>query len=97
LRAFLLALGDDVQEKQLKYYVALRRIKNFACAEVHPQTGDLLIYTKVDPAAVGLEEGFTRDVANIGHYGTGDLEIRVRQTPDLERAKDFLVQAYLSN
>ena len=97
LRAFLLALGDDVQEKQLKYYVAFRRIKNFACAEGHPQSGDLLIYTKVDPGTVSLEEGFTRDVTNIGHYGTGDLELRVRTTSDLERAKTLLIQSYQNN
>ena len=38
LKAFLLALGDDVQMKVLKYYFAFRRIKNFACVEVHPQS-----------------------------------------------------------
>ncbi len=97
LRSYLLALGDDVQEKHLKYYVAFRRIKNFACVEVHPQSGDMLIYTKVDPSMVRLEEGFTRDVSETGHYGTGDLEIRVRNAPELERAKDFLIQAYRGN
>ncbi len=94
LRAFLLALGDDVQEKQLKYYVAFRRLKNFACAEVHPQSGVLLIYTKVDPATISLEAGFTRDVTNIGHYGTGGLEVTVRTAADLERAKALLIEAY---
>jgi len=94
LRAFLLALGDDVQEKQLKYYVAFRRIKNFACVEVHPQTGELLIYAKVDPPTITLEEGFTRDVTTIGHYGTGDLEIRVRTAANLERSKTLLVASY---
>lgn len=97
LRAFLLALGDDVQEKQLKYYVAFRRLKNFACAEVHPQSGELLIYTKIDPKTIQLEEGFTRDVVDIGHYGTGDLEIRIRSTGDLERAKPLLLEAYRTN
>lgn len=97
LRAFLLALGDDVQEKQLKYYVAFRRLKNFACVEVHPQSGELLIYTKVDPATISLEEGFTRDVTRIGHYGTGDLEMKVKETADLERAKVLLMEAYQGN
>ena len=96
-RAFFLALGDDVQEKQLKYYVAFRRLKNFACVEVHPQSGELLIYTKVDPKSVHLEEGFTRDVTDIGHYGTGDLEIRIKKSADLERAKAFWVEAYRGN
>lgn len=97
LRAFLLALGDDVQERPLKYYVAFRRLKNFACVEAHPQSGELLIYTKLDPSTVELQDGFTRDVREIGHYGTGDLEIRVRQRASLERAKALLVEAYQGN
>src|SRR3569623_1742615 len=36
VRAFLLALGDDVQLKELQLYFAFKRIKNFACVEVHP-------------------------------------------------------------
>lgn len=97
LRAFLLALGDDVQEKQLKHYVAFRRLKNFACIEVHPQSAEMLIYTRLDPHTVRLEENFTRDVTRIGHYGTGDLEIRVRTSADLERAKTMLLDAYQFN
>jgi hypothetical protein len=34
LKAFLMALGDDVQLKQLKYYAASRRLENFSCVEV---------------------------------------------------------------
>jgi hypothetical protein len=33
---YLPALGDDVTKKTLKFYFAFRRIKNFACVEVHP-------------------------------------------------------------
>lgn len=32
LRAALMTLGDDVQETMLRFYIAFRRIKNFACA-----------------------------------------------------------------
>jgi predicted transport protein len=94
LEAYLLALGDDVTKKTLKYYFAFRRIKNFACAEVHPQSATLLVYVKVDPSTVTLEDGFTRDVREIGHFGTGDLEIRIRTSHDLERAKPLLLRSY---
>ncbi len=94
LKAFLLALGDDVKVKTLKLYLAFKRIKNFACVEIRTQEKKLLIYAKLDPAAITLEDGFTRDVSNIGHYGTGDLEITIRNTDDFERAKPLLVQAY---
>jgi predicted transport protein len=81
LKAFLTALGDDVQVKQLKYYVAFRRLSNFACVEVHPRDGHMLVYLKLDPTCVELEKGFTRDVSDIGHYGTGSLEVRICACP----------------
>ncbi len=94
LEAFLLALGDDVSKKSLKFYFAFRRLKSFACVEVHPQTATLLVYVKVDPESVALEDGFTRDMRGVGHYGTGELEIRIRTVEQLERAKPLLIRSY---
>lgn len=97
LRSYLLALGDDVQEKTVKYYVAFKRIKNFACVEVHPGRGVVRAFLKVDPDTVALEPEFTRDVRKVGHYGTGDLEISLRSHDDLEKAKHLLQQSYESS
>jgi predicted transport protein len=62
--------------------------------EVHPQSAQLLVYVKVDPQTVDLEEGFTRDVKSTGHFGTGDLEIRIRNDADLERALPLIRLSY---
>lgn len=97
LRSHLLALGDDVQETTRKHYVAFKRLRNFACVEVHPQLGVVAIYLKVNPDTVQLEEGFTQDVRNIGHFGTGDLKLTVRSLEDLERAKHLLQESYESS
>jgi predicted transport protein len=94
LRAFLMALGDDVQETVLRFYIAFKRIKNFACIEFRPSSAKILIYVKVDPSEVTLEAGFTRDVSEVGHYGTGDLEITLSKPEDLERAKPLIQQSY---
>ncbi len=94
LRAYLLALGDDVQFKVLKFYFAFKRIKNFACVEVHPGSGKLLVYLKIDPATIALEKGFTRDVATTGHFGTGDLEVTLGTMADFEKAKPLLMKSY---
>lgn len=94
LKAFLLALGDDVQMKPVKLYIAFRRIKNFACVEVHPQSRAILVFVKVNPDTLALEPGFTRDVRTIGHFGTGDLEITIRTNDDVERAKPLLLRSY---
>jgi predicted transport protein len=94
LRAFVVSLGDDVQEKEAKYYVAFRRIRNFACVEVHSKSHELLVFVKVDPSSIELESGFTRDVSEVGHFGTGDLEIRIRDREALERAKPLIERSY---
>jgi predicted transport protein len=94
LKAHILAMGDDVQMSPTQQYFAFRRIKNFACVEVHPKSRKLLIFVKVDPSSVPLQPGFTRDVRNIGHFGTGDLEITVDSPDDLELAKPLIERSY---
>jgi len=97
LRAFIEALGDDVQTKELKYYVAFKRIKNFACVTIGVQKKEIVIWVKIDPDTITLEPGFTGDVREIGHYGTGDLEILIRSDADLERAMPLILQSYEAN
>lgn len=94
LEAFIESLGDDVTKKVLKLYFAFRRIKNFACVEIHPRSQEILVYVKVDPTDIELEEGFSRDVRNIGHFGTGDLELRIRDQNDLEKALPLIELSY---
>jgi predicted transport protein len=87
-----MSLGDDVQRKDLKLYIAFKRIRNFAAVEVYKDK--LLLHVSLNPDHVDLVEGFTRDVRNVGHWGTGDLEIWVRNNVDLERAKPLIKQAH---
>ena len=92
LKAFLLALGDDVQMKELEQYIAFRRLKNFACVKIRSK--DLQVWTRLDPSTIPLVEGFTRNVSKVGHAGTGDLEIRIQTAADLERAQPLLLRSY---
>ena len=98
IETFMLGLGDDVIQKTLRNYFAFKRIKNFACVEIKPQINVIRLYLKVDPETLiinaGLEEGFTRDVRNVGHFGTGDLEVTVKSHEDFERAKSLIIQSY---
>jgi predicted transport protein len=68
LRAALIALGDDVQETTLRFYIAFKRIKNFACVEFRPTTAKILLFVKVDPTDIELKPGFTRDVSNLESF-----------------------------
>lgn len=93
--SLLLSLGDDVQQKALKLYAAYRRLKNFACVIVYPNR--LLITLKLDPVTVALEEGFSRDISQVGHWGTGDVELCVRSPADLQKAQALLERSYADN
>jgi predicted transport protein len=94
LRAYLTAQGDDVVVKTTEYYIAYRRMRNYVTVEFRSQANKLLVYARVDPSSVQLENGFTRDMTNIGHFGTGDLEITLASAVDPERAKPLLDRAY---
>ena len=91
---YVRALGDDVTQKTLKYYIAYRRLRNFLCVEVLPARRQLTLYLKVNPDTVDLIEGFTRDVRQIGHFGTGDLEVRVTGPDSLAQALPLVQRSY---
>lgn len=95
---FIASLGDDVHFKQLKLYGAFRRIKNFVCIIVLPkQDPKLQLLVKLDPKTVEMKEGFSRDVSDIGHWGTGDLELTLRTTDDFDKAKQLITRAFEEN
>lgn len=94
IRQFLQGLGDDVQMKELLNYIAFKRIKNFACLEIYPQAKVVNAYLKVDPRSAVLEKGFTRDVTNVGHFGTGNLEVSLRTMEDFARAQPLFIRSY---
>jgi len=92
LRAFIMTLGDDVTEKQLKLYIAFCKLKNFACVTLYRDK--IKVNLALNPDTVVLEQDFSRDVRQIGTWGTGDLEVTLRNVADLERAKPLLLRAY---
>ncbi len=91
---FVFALGDDVQKKELKYYYAYKRIRNFACLELKTQSSELLIYLKQDYDDLDTPPSFARDVSDIGHYGTGNLELRIQNFNQLEGSKPLIEESY---
>ena len=95
MRDYILSLGDDVTENQLKLYVAFKKIKNIICAEIF--NNRLLLHLKLDVSTVDYEDGFTRDTSKIGHYATGDVEVVIKNRDDYENAKPLLERAYNEN
>ena len=55
-----------------------------------------LIYLSISPIEVNLEDNRVRDVSDIGHYGTGDVELRIKNKEDILLAKELIEKAYNS-
>lgn len=89
---FIESLGDDIVSNQLKLYLAYKKVQNMVCIEIYNK--QIILFLKLNPDTVKLENGFTRDMRNIGHYGTGDLQITIKNAADFERAKPLLERAY---
>jgi len=95
VRDYVLSLGDDVSENQLKLYVAFKKIKNIVCAEVYQSS--VCLHLRLNPDTVELVPGFLEDVRNKGHWGTGDLRILIKSLEDFEKAKALIDRAYNEN
>jgi predicted transport protein len=84
-------LGDDVQRKELKLHYAYRRLKNFATLVL--QKSRLLLYLHLPPTSeMLLANG--RDVSQVGHWGTGDVELGISNQTEFDLAKALIIKAY---
>ena len=86
------SLGDDIVANQLKLYLAYKKVQNLICIEIYSK--QIILYLKLNPDTVELEDGFTRDMRGVGHYGTGDLQITIKTAKDFEKTKPLLDRAY---
>jgi predicted transport protein len=92
LEEYIFSLGDDIEKKELKLYSAFKRIKNFATVVL--QKNKILLFLHLNPSAYSNFPDNLRDVREIGHWGTGDIEFTISTFEDLEKAKAFIVDAY---
>ena len=79
-----LSVCGKVEVAQLRHYIAYRRMVNVASVLFRPKHEAILVYPKVDPVTVELEDGFSRSMRDIGHLRT--LDVRIASAADLEKA-----------
>lgn len=94
IKDYILSLGDDVSENIVKLYTAFKKIKNFVTLEIYQS--NIKMNLKLNPDNYQLNETL-RDIRNIGHWGTGDLQLIIRTDKDLELAKSLIRDAYNEN
>jgi predicted transport protein len=89
---FVLGMDQSIQEVPKKFYIAYKLSQNIVCVEAQKKC--VLLYLKLAPKGLGVLPPIVRDVTEIGHFGTGDLEISLNSLEDFETAKPFIRKAY---
>lgn len=95
LSNYILSLGDDISETHLSLYAAFKKIRNIVTVVALKKK--LVINLPIDVSTVTFEEGFSRDVTNIGHWGCGAVEVQLKNKADFEKAKALIDRAYNEN
>lgn len=91
LRSGILQIDDGIKEVPRKKYIGYKiGSKNFL--EIVIQASGIKVYLNLNPSILrklGLKK--FRDVSNVGHYGTGDVEIKLTNVENIDYAM-FLIK-----
>lgn len=91
-RIISLAEEGEILEKPVKTYIGYKHGKNFC--EVEIQASSLKIWLDIPNELLEDPHNFGRDVSEIGHYGTGDVEVRLKSFDDLDNIMNLIEQSY---
>jgi predicted transport protein len=88
VRDYIVSLDSTIEETPKKYYIAYKTTQNFVCIET--QKKKLVLFLKLNTDEIDSLPKQARDVRNIGHFGTGDLELTIKTLSDFEETKDLI-------
>jgi predicted transport protein len=91
-RIFSLSEEDEILEKPNKMYLSYKHGKNFC--EVRLQSNGLRIWLDIPYVELNDPQKLSRDMAKIGHYGTGQVELKLKSKDDIEAVMGLIEQSY---
>ena len=74
--------------------MAFRRNRNFGSVQIYNKKKLIRVYLNLDPDEVELDQPQLRDVRQIGHYGTGNLEITIKSKKDIRNMSALIEASY---
>jgi len=95
IKVRVLNIGDDIQIKPKKYYIAFVSATNFV--DVHLHKSQIKLWLNMNKGELDDPRVMARDVSNVGHWGNGDYEIRLKIGHDLDYLITLVKQSYLKN
>jgi predicted transport protein len=94
IREYIVNLASSIEETPKQNYISYKTSQNFVCLE--SQKRKMMLFLKINPDELEIVPKQARDVRNIGHFGTGDLEFTIKNAEDFEAAKP-LIELSLKN
>ena len=94
IREYIVNLDNSVEETPKRYYIAYKTSQNFVCLEA--QKKKIVLFLKLTPSDIDRMPKQARDVRNIGHFGTGDLELTIRNYSDFEETKELINKSLIN-
>ncbi|MHB0924451.1 MAG: DUF5655 domain-containing protein [Bellilinea sp.] len=93
-RIFSIGEAEEITENPTKIYISYKHGRNFCEVEVFRSY--LKIWLDFPFADIKDPLGLTRDMTNIGHHGTGDIEIKLSNPEELDAVEALIRQSYNS-
>lgn len=91
-REYIVNIDGAIEEAPKKNYIAYKTSQNFVCLQTSKRK--ITLFLKLNPTEIGPLPKQARDVTNIGHFGTGDLEITISNLNDFEEMKHLILESY---
>jgi predicted transport protein len=86
----ILNLADDIEVIATKKYIAFRKSSNIACLNV--QRKQIRMWIGAKWGVLDDARKIAKNVADIGHWGTGDYEVAITDDKDLEYIMSLVKQ-----
>lgn len=94
LKQRILELGE-VQMQPKKKYIAFIGGRNIV--DIHIQKNALKIWINLFKGELSDPKSFSRDVANVGHWGNGDYELQIKDDENLLYITELIRQSWMRN
>ena len=92
IRDYIVSIDSSIEETPKKNYIAYKTSQNFACLQTYKRK--LTLFLKLDANQVNPMPKQCRDVSEIGHFGTGDFELIIKELADFEETRHLINEAY---
>jgi predicted transport protein len=92
VRDYIVSIDSLIEEVPKKNYIAYKTSQNFVCLQTYKKK--LTLYLKINATDLNEIPKQGRDVREIGHFGTGDFELNIKDLIDFHETKHLINEAY---